>query len=128
MFTYVSGNALNQKDSLGLSPEDVRKIQNKFNQVVKDMTSKGERLNIYFLNNALSYNRDDDNGYWPKAVAGTLSGIFSNGQSTLICGQQWERVQGELNNLDDKGKLTLYMNLDINMELEHQIIPMIQNL
>lgn len=33
-----------------------------------------------------------------------------------------------LNNLDDKGKLTLYMNLDINMELEHQTIPMIQNL
>lgn len=73
MFTYVSGNALNQKDSLGLSSEDVRKIQNKFNQVVKDMTSKGERLNIYIFNNALSYNRDDDNASCPKAVVGTLS-------------------------------------------------------
>lgn len=46
MFTYVSGNALNQKAILSLSSEDVRKIQNTFNQVIKDMTSKGERLNI----------------------------------------------------------------------------------
>lgn len=54
---------------------------------------------------------DDDNASWPKAVAGTLSGIFSNGQSTLICGQQWGRVQEELNNLDDKWEFhSIYEN------------------
>lgn len=57
---------------------------------------------------------DDDNASCPKAVAGTLSGIFSNGQSTLICGQQWGRVQEELNklnNLDDKWEFhSIYEN------------------
>jgi len=63
------------------------------------MTQNGERLSFYNFNDDFAYNRDDQNSWWPNWLAGTLSGIFLNGDSTLLCGQQWEKVQAELNKL-----------------------------
>ncbi len=95
-FGYVGGNALWAVDPKGLSPEDVVRIHQTYRRVVDEMTRNGQRISVYVFNNTFAENRDDDNPYWPNSLAGTLNSIFRDGRSTLICGQQWDRVRGEL--------------------------------
>jgi RHS repeat-associated protein len=100
LYGYAFNDPVNFIDRNGKAPEDVQAIYDSYRRTVDEMTRNGERLAFYPFNNMFSYERDDENKFWPKPVAGTLSQIFNDGQSTLICGQQWERVKNELEKLN----------------------------
>ena len=95
LYGYVLQDPVNFVDNKGRSPEDVGRIYQSYRRVVDEMTANGERLRLSIFNNTFADSRDDDS-LWPDYIPGTLNQIFRNGQSTLICGQQWERVQQEL--------------------------------
>ena len=100
----VLQDPVNLIDRSGASPEDVDKIFDTFRRTVDDMTANGERFNLSIFNNTFADGRDDENKWWPAAIPGTLNQLFRDGRSTLICGQQWDRVRKELTKLelDDK--------------------------
>ena len=100
LYGYVLQDPVNLIDRSGASPEDVNKIFDTFRKTVDGMTANGERFNLSIFNNTFADGRDDENKLWPAAIPGTLNQLFRDGRSTLICGQQWDRVREELTKLE----------------------------
>lgn len=84
MFGYVVQDPVNFIDSDGLSAEDVRRIQNTFNNSVARMTAGGQRRSPGWLNN-MSRSLNDLTG-------GRAGSPF------LGCGEQTDVVQKDLQN------------------------------
>jgi RHS repeat-associated protein len=114
LYGYVGGNPVSWVDPLGLSQADVQNIYNTFRRAVDQMTKNGERMSFSHFNNTFAENRDDESG-WPNGASGILNSLFRDGKSTLICGQQWERVFEELQKL----KLDAVWSFDESYSVGH---------
>lgn len=78
-YNYVKNNPLKYVDSLGLSPEDVSRLKNVFDQSVQNMNQQGLR----------------------RPGSGTLNGMINNVQSTfggqkLGCGAQADQTLNDI--------------------------------
>ncbi len=89
LYSYSLQDPVNFIDSDGLSPNDVRRINNTFNQSVQRMTQNGQRRSPGWLNNM-------------SRTANNLSGGLL-GSPYLGCGEQQEVTQRDLQsqNYDD---------------------------
>ncbi len=96
-YGYVRGNPLSYVDPFGLSPEDIEKIQQRFRDVVDEMTQSGLRDEWPFKNN--------QQRFW-----GRLTNDFVGDSRKLDCGEQTQYMNEKLTaeNYDDNW--TFYMN------------------
>ncbi|WP_075184797.1 RHS repeat-associated core domain-containing protein [Teredinibacter haidensis] len=95
-YSYVNNNPLRYIDPYGLSAADVQKIQDIFNQSVQDMVNSGDRLDTSgFLGGVANNNVSKTNGY------DFLRNL--TGKNTLICGEQWDHVWDDLNDVQKGG-------------------------
>ena len=84
LYVYVGSRALAAIDPSGLSPADVQKILDQFNQAVREMTASGQRMDPGWINNMIRSANDVSGGRL--------------GHRYLGCGEQALQVQSREQN------------------------------